>query len=132
MSSERKVVIGLGSIWGLFAFGVMVVTSFTIGANDSAPEVIAIVLYGFTVLPSCLLAIRFPKACGLWLVMVSLVTCFGFAYQDFSSKRPPDESLAAFLRGLIVSQAVALIPAVIGGCLLFLERETWKMRRKAA
>jgi hypothetical protein len=122
MSSERKVVIALGAIWGLFSFGVMIVTSITIGANDTAPEVIAIVLYGFTVLPACLLAIRFPRTSGAWLVFVSLVTCFGFAYQDFEGRRPPDEDVWGFLTGLVTSQAIACIPAVLGGCLLWIER----------
>jgi hypothetical protein len=121
MNSARKAVIGLGSIWGLFAFGVMVVTSFTIGANDSAPEVIAIVLYGFTVLPACLLAIRFPKSPGIWLIFVSLASIFGFAYQAFSSRRPPDESFGSFLGGLIVVLVIACVPAALGGCLLRIE-----------
>lgn len=121
MSSARKVIIGLGSIWGLWAFGVMVVTSFTIGANDTAPEVVAIVLYGFTVLPACLLAIRFPRASGSWLVFLSFVSGYGFAYQAFCT-RLPDESFGAFLKGLIVFLMIACIPGVIGGGLLWIER----------
>jgi len=118
MSSALKVVIGLGSIWGLFSFGFMAVNSFTIGANDTAPEIIAILLYGFTVLPACLVAIRFPRPSGVWLLFVSLVACLGFVYQTFSSTRPPDESHGSFLRGSISILVVACIPAAIGGCLL--------------
>jgi hypothetical protein len=124
MSSEKKVVIGLGAIWGLFSLGVLIVTSFTIGANDTTPEVVGIVIYGFTVLPACLLAIRFPKTSAYWLFLVSVLTSFGFGYQDFKGVRPADESFGSFVRGLIVSQAVAFIPGLVGGCLLFLERRS--------
>jgi hypothetical protein len=45
MRDSTKVIIGFGSIWGLFAFGGTLFSSFAIGANDSAPEVLAILLY---------------------------------------------------------------------------------------
>jgi hypothetical protein len=100
----------------------MVVTSFTIGANDTEPEVIAILLYGLTVLPACLLAIRFPKSSGIWLILVSLVSGFGFVYQACST-RQPDESFGAFLKGLIGLLVIACIPGAIGGGLLRIERK---------
>ena len=52
MRDSTKVIIGFGSIWGLFAFAGMLFSSFTIGSNDSAPEVLTILLYGLTILPS--------------------------------------------------------------------------------
>jgi hypothetical protein len=64
MRDSTKVIIGFGLIWGLFAFAGMLFSSFTIGSNDSAPEVLTILLYGLTILPSCILANSFMGPSG--------------------------------------------------------------------
>ena len=51
MRDRTKVIIGFGSIWGLFAFGALLYGSFTLGANVTLPEVVALALYGLTILP---------------------------------------------------------------------------------
>jgi hypothetical protein len=49
MRDSTKVIISFGSIWGLFPFGGMLLNSFMLGANDSAPEILAILRNGLTI-----------------------------------------------------------------------------------
>ena len=81
-------IIGFGSIWGLFAFGGMLFSSFTIGTNDSAPEVLTILLNGLTILPSCILAIWFMRYAPLWLMLLSPITALGLVCQVIHSRSP--------------------------------------------
>ena len=80
MRDGTKVVIGLGSIWGLYAMGSTLLSSFTMGSNDTAPEVLAVVLYGLTILPSCIFAIWFQRKAAVWLVISAGVSLFGLGY----------------------------------------------------
>ena len=113
MRDSTKVIIGFGSIWGLFAFGSMLFSSFTIGANDSAPEVVAILLYGLTILPSCILAIWFMRYAALWLMLLSPITACGFVYQVIHSRKPAGNTWTV-AGGLAEALAVAVIPGAIG------------------
>jgi hypothetical protein len=113
MRDSTKVIIGFGSIWGLFAFGGMLFSSFTIGSNDSAPEVVAILLYGLTILPSCICAIWFMRYAALWLVFLSPITAFGLVYQVIHSRKPTGDSWTV-AGGLAEALIVAAIPGAIG------------------
>src|SRR5580698_4650598 len=106
MRDSTKVVIGLGSIWGLFMFGGMLFGSFTMGANDSLPEVLVILLNGLTILPSCILAIWFTKPAALWLMLLAPITAFGLAYQILHLKSSAGDIVWALI--------VAIIPGAIG------------------
>jgi hypothetical protein len=119
MRNSTKVIIGLGSFWGLFAFGVVLFTSFTIGANDSIPEVLAILLYGLTILPSCILAIWFRTYASLWLMLLAPITAFGLVYQVIHSGTPERDYWPASAIAKVV--IVAAIPGAIG-LLLFRRR----------
>lgn len=112
-------IIGFGSIWGLFAFGGMLFSSFTVGANDSAPEVLAILLYGLTILPSCILAIWFMSYAALWLMLLAPITAIGLVYQTIHSGTAGDYWTA--LGGVAEALIVAAIPGIIG-LLLFRRR----------
>src|ERR1700722_11012976 len=81
MRSTTKAIIGFGSILGLYALGAMVYGSFFLGANESNPEIVAMLLYGLTFLPACLLAIWFRKLAGWWLLCLFPATALGFIYQ---------------------------------------------------
>jgi hypothetical protein len=120
MRDSTKVIIGFGLIWGLFAFGSMLFSSFTIGANDSAPEVVAILLYGLTILPSCILAIWFMRSAALWLMLLSPITACGLVYQVIHSRKPAGNTWAV-AGGLAEALVVAAIPGAIGA-LLFRRR----------
>jgi hypothetical protein len=113
MRDSTKFVIGLGSIWGLFAFGVLLVGSFTIGTNDSTPEIVAILLYGLTILPSCILAIWFLKYATTWLILLVPISAFGFVYQ-LIQHRSSGEGYAALARSIVFSLIIAAIPGLIG------------------
>jgi hypothetical protein len=113
MRDSTKVIIGFGSIWGLFAFGGMLFSSFTIGANDSAPEVLAILLYGLTILPSCILAIWFMRYAALWLMLLAPITAFGLVYQAIHSRTPAGDSWIV-LGDMAQALIVAAIPGAIG------------------
>jgi hypothetical protein len=119
MRGGTKVVIGFGSIWGLYAFGIVVVTSFTIGANDTFPEILAVVLYGFTIVPACIAAIWRRRAAAIWLFVLSGITAFGFAYQQIIQP-----NLAPLrLRDMAIQIIISAIPAVIGFLLLRTSRD---------
>ncbi len=113
MRDSTKVIIGFGSIWGLYAFGGMLFSSFTIGTNDSAPEVVAMLLNGLTVLPSCVLAIWFMRYAAIWLMALFPITAFGVIYQVIHSRNPARGHwtvVGDMAWGLIV----AAIPGAIG------------------
>ena len=123
MRDRTKVIIGFGSIWGLFAFGAMVFSSFTIGSNDSTPEIVAIILYGITILPSCILAIWFRKYAAMWLIALSPITAFGFIYQVITQSST-DKAFGAMARGITFFLITAAIPGLLGMLLLRTERPT--------
>jgi hypothetical protein len=114
MRDLTKVIIGLGSIWGLCAFGFILMTSFTIGANDTAPEVVAIAFYGLTILPACLLAIWFRRAPAWWLIALSPISAYGMIYQGVHEH----DRVADFVGPVLF----ALIPSAIGALLLWSRR----------
>ena len=59
----------------------MLLSAFTIGKNDNLPEVIALVLYGLTILPACIIAVWHRVWAANWLIALSLVTVLGLGYQ---------------------------------------------------
>jgi hypothetical protein len=120
MRDSTKVIIGFGSIWGLFAFGGMLFSSFTIGTNDSAPEVLTILLYGLTILPACIFAIWFMRYAALWLMILFPITAFGLVYQVIHS-RTAAEDYWTVAGGIAEAFIVAAIPGAIG-ILLFRRR----------
>jgi hypothetical protein len=113
MRDSTKVIIGFGSIWGLFAFGGMLFSSFTIGTNDSAPEVLVILLYGLTILPSCIFAIWFMRYAALWLMILFPITAFGLVYQVIHSRTPAGDYWTV-VGGMAEALIVAAIPGAIG------------------
>jgi hypothetical protein len=113
MRDSTKVIIGFGSIWGLFFFGGMLLSSFTLGANDSAPEVLAILLNGLTILPSCICAIWFMRYAALWLMFLSAITAFGLVYQQIHSSKPVG-GFWGEVGDLTWALIVVAIPAAIG------------------
>ena len=87
MRDQTKVIIGFGSIWGLFALGVLLVGAFTIGWSTLAfasgrlvhrigerlPSVIGIVVH---ILGLLLFMVAFEHGIG-WVIAASLVTGAG-------------------------------------------------------
>jgi hypothetical protein len=121
MRDATKVIIGFGSIWGLFALGAVIVGSFTMGDNDTVPETVATVLYGFTILPSCILAIWRRKVPAIWLIALSFVAAFGFIYQDVHQSTNENIHTSPVV-GMIGSLILAAIPGLIGVLLLRTDR----------
>jgi hypothetical protein len=121
MRDAVKVIIGFGSIWGCFALGALAAGSFTIGSNDTAPEVIALTLYGITTLPACIAAIWRPRQAGGWLILLCCVSAFGFIYQEATHLRAlsPD----AMVKGFTVALLLAAIPGCLGYSLIRFSRE---------
>jgi hypothetical protein len=116
MRDSTKVTIGFGCIWGLFALGGTLLNSFTLGINDTLPEVVALVLYGLTILPCCVLAIWRQKFAGWWLIFVSVATLIGFAYQIVSKNL--HDPLGGLIRVSAWVAVLATIPALLGFLLL--------------
>jgi hypothetical protein len=113
MRDSTKVIIGFGSTWSLYAFGGMLFSSFTIGTKDSAPEVLAILLNGLTIPPSCILAIWLMRYAAIWLMALFPITAYGVIYQVIHSRNPVGGQwtvVGDMAWGLIV----AAIPGAIG------------------
>jgi hypothetical protein len=121
MRDRTKVIIGFGSIWGLFAFGAVIVGSFTMGSNDTAPEIVAITLYGFTILPSCILAIWHRRVSAVWLIALTFISAFGFMYQEVH--QAADRQLSASINGYVTAALLAAVPGLIGILLLHTDRD---------
>jgi hypothetical protein len=119
MRDRTKVIIGFGSIWGLWALGVLIFSAFSIGANDSRPEIIAFVLYGLTMFPACILAMWFRKYAATWLIILSAIAAFGFTYQLIA--QGSNQKVEMMGRSLTFF-VIAGIPALLGTLLLRGER----------
>jgi hypothetical protein len=129
MRDSTKVIIGFGSIWGLYAFGGMLFSSFTIGTNDSAPEVVSMLLNGLTILPSCILAIWFMRYAAIWLMALFPITAFGVIYQVIHSRNPAGDRwtvVGDMAWGLIL----AAIPGAIGIILFRRQGEAQSIARQ--
>jgi hypothetical protein len=112
-----KAIIGFGSIWGLYTFGAMIFGSFTLGSNDTSPEIIAMLLYGLIIGPACILAIWFRRPAAICLIALFPLAAFGFIYQAIL--RPgPDASFGSKAISVAGDLMTAAIPGVIGILLL--------------
>ena len=117
MRDSAKVVIVLGSIWGLFVFGSVVFAAVFLPSNVTVPEVIAVLLNGLTLLPSCILAIWFPRKAAAWLIFLTGLSLFGLVYAAMVQGlvRAP---LVTVLESLAWPIVLAFIPALLGVLLL--------------
>jgi len=52
------------------------------GYDDTSPKTLAMILYGLTILPSCILAIWYRRGPATWLIVLSFISAFGFIYQE--------------------------------------------------
>ena len=68
---------GLGILGGLWGCVVCVGSSFTIGANDSAPEILAIIFAMGTPLPACVMALWKRWVPGMWLIFAGCFFPYG-------------------------------------------------------
>jgi hypothetical protein len=117
LRGRTKAVIGVGCFWGVVAFAVTLPGAFTIGVNDSAPEIVALLLYGFTMLPACILAIWFLRYSAVWWIGLFPMTAFGLIYQMASASGDH----GTLVRGIAASLVLALIPGLVGALLLLSE-----------
>jgi hypothetical protein len=116
MRDQMKVIIGLGSIWGLFALGLTLISSFTFGSNDTAPEIAAIALYGLTILPASILSIWYRKIAAFWLIALSPIAAFGFLYQ-IVMQVAVTKSAALSIGNLTGLLLIAAVPGFLGICM---------------
>jgi hypothetical protein len=120
MRDQTKVIIGFGCIWGLFAFGAMLMGAFMalmVGYNGTAPGTLAMILYGLTVLPSCIIAIWYRRISAIWLIVLSFIAAFGFVHQDVYQSTH-DKAYQSSLVHTIVPIVIAAIPGLLGVLLL--------------
>jgi len=110
----------------LFAFGACLWGSFTIGSNDTAPEIVAIVLYGLSILPACILAIWFQKGAALWLIALFPITLYGSVYQMV--KGPAVGDYKSLAREVMYILIISAIPGLLGFLLLRSARDEREAR----
>ena len=97
--------------------GAVLLTSFTMGSNDTAPEVTAVILYGVTFFPSCIFAVWYQRKAAIWLVTLAGISLFGLGYQvvvqGLASKSP-----VKLLSNSFEAILLAIIPGLLGLLLL--------------
>jgi len=76
-----EAVFGLGVLGGLFGCFASAGSVFTIGANDSTPEVFAIIFALATPLPACLVALWKRLMPGIWLIFAGCFFPYGMLAQ---------------------------------------------------
>jgi len=108
MRDSTKVIIGFGSILGLYAFGAGCLGLLISGAGMP----VAGFLYCFTFLPACLLAIWFKRSAAIWLLLLALIT--GIAFGKELLRLAPDIGFAEIPRSIIVTG----LPGLFGFLLL--------------
>ena len=118
MRDMTKVVIGFGSIWGLFSFASMLLSALSFGINDTFPEIIAVSLYGLTILPSCILAIWFYRPSAFWLIALSPISISGFMYQAFHMAGSSSTRVSALSPSSLAWIFIGAVPALIGYLIL--------------
>ena len=111
-----KVIIGFGSIWGLFALGLTLISSFTFESNDTTPEIAAIALYGLTILPASILSIWYRKIAACWLIALSPIAAFGFLYQ-IAMQVNRAKSVGLLIGDLVGLLLIAAVPGFLGICM---------------
>lgn len=119
MRDSTKVIIGLGSIWGLLVLGGVILGSFSFGSNDTTPEVAALVISGLGTLPCCLLAIWRQRIAAGLLLGIAALCGYGFTYQI--GIRNSQEPLNSLLGKAAWALCLTCVPGLIGFALL---RET--------
>ncbi len=98
-------VFGSGILASLWACGATAKVIFTIGANDTLPGIIALLLAFDTPLLICVIALWYRKFAGWWLIITGLYFPCGLLHErEFSMAGPESMSLLAYLAiSLIVS-----------------------------
>jgi hypothetical protein len=81
-------------------------------------RIIAISLYGLTILPSCILAIWFRRKAAVWLVALFPITFFGVVYQIATGPRMIGQDFKALVQEILVLLVFCAIPGVLGTLLL--------------
>ena len=74
-------VFGLGILGGLGGCIASAAGAFTIGANDSTPEILAIIFALVTPLPACIVALWKRLVPGMWLIFAGCFFVYGMLAQ---------------------------------------------------
>ena len=74
-------VFGLGILGGLWGCVASAASAFTIGANDSTPEILAIIFALATPLPVCIVALWKRLVPGMWLIFAGCFFPYGMLAQ---------------------------------------------------
>jgi hypothetical protein len=110
-----RVVFGISLVWALMSTLGAIVGAFTIGKNDTAPEVIAIFCYIMSYAPACFLAFWKRRFAAFWLTVVVCICSFGFLYQNLHQRE-------FSLTGIVVS----IVPmALLVGFMWLSEARKW-------
>jgi hypothetical protein len=117
-------VFSLGMVGGIWGCTVAPRAIFVIGVNDSAPEVVALLL-PVTLLPVCVVALWRRRVASLWLLLLALIWAVGMVYQRHyisSVRHFPSDSIRAVLVGEMVPTYFVLALAIFG---LLTENAGW-------
>lgn len=90
---------GIGGLAGLFGCMTAPAAIFVIGLNDSPPEILALLL-PLTLLPTCVIALWWPRRASVWLLLLALDWASGLTWQRsylFAVRHFPIESLGTLL-----------------------------------
>jgi hypothetical protein len=79
--SISRLIFSVGIVWGVMSSLIALWGSFTLGVNDTLPEVLAIIFYILSFVPAGILAFWKRRLASIWLISLGLFCMFGFNYQ---------------------------------------------------
>jgi hypothetical protein len=129
MTDESKrtlsmIVFSLAGLCGLWGCAALPMAIFTIGVNDSVPEVWALLLPA-TLLPTCIIALWWRRQASVWLLLLGMIWIYGMTWQRHymeTIRHFPQESLWAFFLGAFMPAYLILGLGIFG---LYGELHQW-------
>jgi hypothetical protein len=116
-------VFGFGIFADLLACGASAPVIFTIGANDTLPEIIALLLAFDTPLLVCVIALWYRRFAGWWLLIVGLYFPCGLLLQrEFSRAGPGSMPLLDYFAICLIVSGPLLALGLFG---VLTERAGW-------
>jgi len=114
-----RFVFGAAFVWGCVSTIAALWSSFTLGVNDTAPEVGALIFYVLSFVPASLLVFWKRRIASAWFISLAIVCLTGFTYQMHTQH---EDSLQIMLRILFIAFVPPFALGIFG---LITDNKSW-------